>query len=358
MRITDIANQLRIVFPKYSNVLSDILAYDSVVASGGVVTVTTSSAHGLTTGDPVVLQNFRLRTPIQAVTAGIAPVSYFIETSIDHDLTEGWHSVVLLAGFTDGSWNGEKTLIDVSTRRIFGISDSLTAPVLTGNEILLETRADGVNGYYAVTVTGANTFTISGTMKDGNYSDGTTSANIRIAGAVDIERAIEEYTKQGLTDVWAFVVPNDVDVSKDMYTSSDATATRMAGSEEFRLRVIDGFTLYLIKSTKQDIGGVEAVDLFRHDLVLPILKSICGVKFPMGLTTGPDFRTVLRGHGVAQYNRAFLVYAYDFEQPADIVNSDTAYDDDTVAFRELDYIHRVGGGDTEDATAHVEMTDY
>lgn len=358
MRITDIVTQLRVVFPQFSDALSDILLTDSVVASGGLVTVTTSTPHGLTTGDPVVLQKFSRRTPIQTVIpTSDAGLTYLIKTAQGHDLTEGWHESVSLDGFTDPEWNSEFDLASVISGDTFGIADVLPVPALTGNEVLLENLSNGVNGYYAVTVTGTNTFTVDSSAKDGNYSDGEISASIRIAGTVDIARAIEQYTKQGLEAVWAFVVPNDVDISKDMHTSSDATATIMSGSDEFRLRAIDGFTLYLIKSTKQDIGGVEAVDLFRHDLLLPILRSICGVKFPVNLTTGPDFRTVLRGHGVAQYSRAFLVYAYDFEQPYDIVNTDTAYDDDTVAFRQIHYIHRVGGDDTEDAEANI-ILDY
>jgi hypothetical protein len=358
MRISDIVRQLRIVFPKYSDVLSDTITDSFIGATEGEANIfMPGSPHGLTTGDPVVLQNFRLEVPIVSVTPGTTN-TYYIETASDHDLSEGWHSTVLLDGFTDPDWDDAFSLVTVRSSTVFEIVSSLPGPVLTGNEILLANRSDGVNGYYSATVIGPEILRIFGDIADGSYKAGEISTNIRIAGAVDIARAVEQYTKQGIEDVWAFVVPNDVDVSKDMHTSSDATATMMRGSEEFRLRVIDGFTLYLIKSTKQDIGGVGAVDLFRHDLVLPILKSICGVKFPMGLTTGPDFRTVLRGHGVAQYNRAYLVYAYDFEQPVDIVDSDTAYDDDTRAFRELDYIHRVGGVDTEDAEAHIFFDDY
>lgn len=355
MRLSDIVRQIQIVLPKYTDVLSTVVGVDSISSAGGVATVTTSADHGLTTGAPIVFQNVSVRTPIDISWKD--GLIYYFETNLSHDLTERWHQTVALDGFDDPDWNNSFTLARVPNRRVFGVTNTLSAPVLSGGEVLLENRIDGVNGYHAATVTGPTTFTLTGDFLPGDYYGGKLSASLRVAGAIDLNRILDQYTKQGIDDVWAFVVPLDrVDVSKDMNAESDALST-MTPSDAFRLRVLDGFSLVLIKNTKQDMAAVAALDLFRHDLLAPILKTVCGARFSTGLSTSGEFKAVLKTHGILQYNRAYLVYAYDFEMPADIKDDDTVLESDTRAFRDLDYIHRVGGDDTTDATVAINLDD-
>lgn len=367
MKIADIVRQLSLSFPKYSDVLSvEISPIDSIFVSSTIVGqpsncyIVTSDIVGITAGMTILLQGCARNVELLGAGSIVKDIYTFYATS-PHDLTLGYQEFVRLTGIDQPEWNGSFPLIDVPSETTFTVESTNDPPIIAADKAFLLDAVSpikGIDGFRVVdqVVAPNNEIVIKvpSSVPEGPFTPGTIIRSMRISGAVDIARALEQYTKQNTTDIWAFVVPNDVDVSKDMHTYSDATATRTT-SDEFRLRAIDGFTIYLVKSTTTDMAAVEAVDLFRHDLLLPILKSVAGIKFPSGLTNTTDFRTILRGHGVASYNRAYVVYAYDFEQPADIVNDDVAWEGDTVAFRDIDYIHRVGGDDTEDATAHIDL---
>lgn len=358
MKIADIVNQIALVIPNYTDYFGTVLSITSISASGGVATVMTASAHGLATGRAATLAGVETRTPISAVAA--SGLNYTFDTSADHDLTFGWqeNDTIELGGFTDPAWNTTYSLKSSDNRREFKVQSAETAPTLNGNEYLLEPdRIDGINGLYSVTVTGTTTFTIAGSFNDGTYTpvNGKVSLNPRVAGTIDVDRSLEEYTKQSVNDFWIFVEPIDASVSKDRNAYSDATATIAAG-QEMRTRIIDGFTVYIYAPTSAQIAGVEALDICRHDLLLPMMRTLYGTKFDTGLANSEgDFRTILTNHGVAAYNKAFLVYRYEFEVASDLTDSDTVLPSGTRAFRDIDYTLAVGGDDAP--TMDIDVID-
>lgn len=357
MKIADIVNQMALVLPNYTDYFGSVASITSIIASGGVAAVTTASPHGLTTGRAATLAGVETRTPISSYDA--IGFNYTFTTSADHDLTFGWaeNDSIELGGFTDAAWNTTYTLKSSGNRKEFLVQSAESAPTLNGNEYLLEPdRIDGINGLYSVTVTGADTFTIAGGFNDGTYTpvNGKVSINPRIAGTIDIDRSLEEYTKQSVNDFWIFVEPIDANVSKDRSAYSDATAT-IANGQEMRTRIIDGFTVYIYAPTSDEIAGVDALDICRHDLLLPMMRTLYGVKFDTGLTDEADFRTILNNHGVAAYNKAFLVYRYEFEVVADLTDSDTVLPSGTRAFRDINYTQSNGGADTP--TMDIDVID-
>jgi len=356
VRLKDIVNQLGLILPKYTDRFSTLISITSINASGGVATIVTDDVHGLVTGNAVTLSNVNTRTPIDAVSQD--GLMFTFETSSDHDLTFGWFDQVTVAleGFTDGDWNDSFTLLDVQNRETFKVRSTNSLPSLNGNEKLLENRIDGVNGRYSVTVIDTTTFTITGTFNDGVYTGGTVSGNVRVAGTVDVERAIQEYTKQETNDLWMFVGMHDVETSKNREALSDAIATPTTG-EDIRLRLIDGFTLFICVNVSDEIAGAVAVDVVRDELLSPILNSVFGVKFNNNLSASPDFRSVPKGHGLISYDRAVLVYAYEFEVSMDIVEADAVAPLDTRAFRDVDYTHELGTDDTDDAEVTIPLDD-
>lgn len=360
MKIADIINQLRGVIPKYTNYFSDVLSVSSVSATGGVATIVTSSAHGLIGGENIVLKDVLTQTFINVMTQN--GLVFTVTTTTDHDLTYGWpdHEYVTLSGFNQTEWNGLFYLLSVPNRRTFTIRSSnvipggLQFPLLfpwvwndfNGTECLLENRIDGINGRYSVTVIDPVTIQITGDFEDGEYIGGSITCAHRISGAVTEERAIEQYTNQPLDDFWMFVVMTDANVSKDRETYSDATATKPNGND-MRMRLIDGFSLFIIANVTQDITAINALDVCRHDIFLPILKSLNGVRFTSGLTYENDFKSIMTGHSVFGYDRAVFVYRYDFELVMDLTNDDTVAPEDTRAFRDIDYYQSIGGDDVE-----------
>lgn len=352
MRISDVVKQIRAVLPTYTDLFGDIVTINSISAFGGTATITTSSAHGLSTGQAVTIVGVETRTPISAfVQDGL---NFTFTTSADHDLTFDWpeHNKIELGGFTDSSWNASFTLTSSDNRRNFKVQSANTAPVLNGNEYLLEdNRVDGLNGVYSITVTGMTTFTVNGDFLDGTYTpiNGKVFSAPRVASVINIDRALDEYTKQNLNDFWIFVEPLNVDVSKDRNTFSDATVT-IAGGNDIRTRMIDGFTVYIVAPTTDQIAAETALDICRHDLLLPMMRTLYGLALPTGVSNPADFKTTLNGHGVSAYERAFLVYNYEFQVIIDLTEDDMVLPSQTRAFRNIDYTENIGNDDTTDMT--------
>jgi hypothetical protein len=345
----DVVTQLSLLLPKYTDKVSDVLSISSIVVSSNIATITTSSAHGITTGQAITLANVEIKTPITARSQDGTLFTFTVSPA--HDLTFNWsdHDNITLSGFTNPNWNGSFELKDVPNRFTFIVQSSESIPALNGNEVLHEVRNDGINGRFYATRISATVFTISGTFLDGTYTGGTVNKGIRIAGSITIERALDQYTEENLTDLWMFVVMNDAETSKSRHAFSDATATKATG-DDMRLRLIDGFTITIVINTSDDIHATDAIDICRHDLLLPILKSVYGALFDTGLSNDPEFKAVATGHGFREYTKAILAYTYEFEFPMDLTIDDAVNEGDTRAFRDIDFTQEQGGDDTTDMT--------
>lgn len=351
MKLADVINQFRKILPKYTDYFSAQLTPSDIAVTASKAVFTFGAAHNLKDGANITVSNVDLLTPITSITQD--GYIFTVETGTSHDLTLNYQDTVTFSGFTDSAWNTTFKLIGVPNRTSLQIQSGLTLPSLAGSERLLEQRASGVNGRWKITVTAVDVFEISGNFEVGEYIGGKVGTEVRISGAVDIERAMDQYTAQNLTDFWGFIVGHTVTASKDRNTLSDATATKTS-SDNMHLRLIDGFTFFIIKNTGQDIAALEAVDICRHELQLPILKSVYGFRFETGLTGSADFRTVLTGHSIFAYDRATIVYAYDFETPYDLTEQDTVEDTDSVAFRDIDYHQEEG---KQELTVKIPLDD-
>ena len=354
MRLADVTKQLQLLLPKYTDLFSDVLDISSIVENANEATKSTSKPQKLDDGNAVDMSDVGTNTPITAVSQD--GLIFTFTTGTDHDITldSPDHENVTLDGFTDSAWDGSFELIDVPNRRTFKVKSVNAIPVLNGNEILQEVRSDGVNGRYSVTVTNPTVFTIEGTFLASNYSGGKVSTRVRVAGNVTLERAIEQYTEQKLTDIWAFVVMADVQVSKDRNTKNDSDASMPTGVE-MRQRAIDGFEVLIFQNTTQDIAATDAIDIARHDLMLPFLKSVYGAVFDSGLSGDTDFRTVFISSGLVSYTRSVLIYSYQFQVLYDLTDGDTVEPLDTRAYRDISSTQSIGGDDTLDMTVTVNL---
>jgi len=354
MRPSDIVNQLRILLPHYTTRFHDALSISSISVSSGVGTIVTSSPHNLLDGEALTLANVEQRTPIS--TASKEGMIVTFTTSVDHDLTENWHEQITLSGFTDTQWNGTFELNKVPNRRTFSIRSANAAPAISGSPVLHEVRIDGPNGQYSVTVVDENTLTINTDADDGIYFSGTAASAVRVISAATIERSQEQYDEMEANQYWMFVVPQDAEISKDRTTQSDAVSTQPNGTE-IRTRLIDPFSLYVFAPTDQQFAAENALDVCRHDLLTPLTKSLYGARFPSGLSTPMDFRVVLTSHGVYDYTEAYYIHQYDWESVYDLTDGDAVDNLATRAFRDLNFIKRIGGDDTENATASINLDD-
>lgn len=334
MRLLDIVNQIRTILPKHTDRFSTLINTTSISVVSNVATITTATAHKLQDNNIITLSGYLTETPIEDVSQD--GLLFTFTTTTDHDLTETWQDQVTLEGFDSTSWNATFTLSKVPNRKTFVIKSTNSLPSLNTNEFIYEDRIDGINGQYSVTVINANKFTISGQFLDGDYNSGVINTKVRVVSNLNIERFLEQYPEQIVNDLYMCVVMNDADVSKDRNTYTDAVAAPVTGSE-IRLHLVDGFTIYVVGNVSSEYAAQGLIDICRHDLLLPILKSVYGARFPTGLSNETDYRTIFTGHGIDSYDKSKYVHFYNFEMSMELTEDDAVDRNDTRAYR--DSIH-------------------
>jgi len=338
MKLYDIVNQLRIVLPKHTDKFSTLINTTNIDATSNVAIITTDTAHKLKTNEIITLSGYSTETYISSVSQD--GLLFTFTTVTDHDLTEGWQDDVTIQGFDSTNWNDTIDLYGVPNRKQFVIRSTESIPTLNTNEYLFEDRIDGINGQYLITVIDSNTLSITGNFLDGKYSNGVINSKVRIVGAINLERFLEHYTEQTIQELYICVVMDDADISKDRNTYSDAISTPVTGSE-IRLLLVDGFSIYIFGNVSKQISAQALIDICRHDLLLPILKSVYGIRFTTGLSNETDFRTVFRGHGVSFYDNSKYVHVYNFEMSMELTEDDTVDRNDTRAYRDTDQLLNV-----------------
>ena len=337
MKIAEIVTQLATVLPLLASRYSDSVAIASISGDGAKATVVTEAPHGLAVDAGIYLTSVAIETPITAVT--LTGNTATIETGADHDLTLGWppHENVTLSGFTDSAWNDSFPLLSVPNRRKFTIDvTGLSAPTLTGSEILHEIVAGAFNGFQQITaVPDATTFEFATTF-DGASIGGTVTTSIRVAGAVSGGRAEAEYSKQPDGDLWLFVTqPDSVSLSKDRRALGDAVSEQGANTS-FELDIIDGFTIWCFVPATKSKAGLAPSDLARDEVLRDLLLSVQRFKPSSGLANDTPSRIVLRNHGPAVYAGPYYVHQYVFEVPLRMSLADTFDLTTTAAFRDVD----------------------
>lgn len=359
MKLNDVANQLKLLLPQYSTKFSDYLTASSITSDGSVTTIVFTGAHGLTTGNTLIFNSVARRTPISAVSQ--VGLNFTFTTSAPHDLTMNWYrnpkdkttlNQVQLGGFTVAGWNQTHTLGAVPNRESFTIQSALAAPVLNGGEYLLEIDSAGLYGAKTVAVVNATTVTVSG-VKAGTYSGGTISKVPRVLVAMNAQDFWARLvTPPSVNQNWIGIIPQDVSVSKDRSTLSDAIAERSKG-EEFRLRLIDGFIILILIPAETQTAGALALDEARHTLRSVIYKCVMGMKLPTGVTNEGYMKVVPVDDGMVKYDVSKLIYQYTFQYPYDLTEEDCVPSDQTSAFRDIDYTLEVGDG----MTAGIDLDD-
>lgn len=322
MRLADIAAQLKTHLPRYTDAFGDNLDIVTVTVAGGVATVTTATPHNLVSGQVVTLAGIETRTPITAVsTDGLV---HTFATGADHDLTLGWHAheLIHLRGFTNPFWNTHHSLLSVPNRRSFRVQANQVAPTLNGQEILLEyDRADGLNGAVEIAVIDDDTFAFSAVgVSAGTYTpiNGKVIGSPRVSVAVHLERCLQLFSSQG-SKLYAFVIPQQGQVSRDRTNSNDAVASRGSGTD-FRLRMIERFAVLIAAPCHDESGAEAALDLCRDTLMGPLMRSLYGFKpaVPANTQQFSDMAVVPTHHGIEYYDKAILLYGYGFEAPFDL----------------------------------------
>lgn len=342
MKISDVARFFSENIVRHTNYFSnEISGVSGVSVSGTNITVTTSSPHGLASGDLISVPSVSLENDITAVASSGQNIRF--TTAADNDLTLSYHSTVELQGFTVSAWNGISNLRSVPNRRNFDISGEgkpPTLPMLNGNEVLKEKIEVGIFGPNLVQVSAATlntlTFPASIDLTGRTINIQSIVKNVRVSACVNIERVLESYTKQAPDKFWAFICPENVVISKDRRAGTDAVSERGHGTSMIET-LLDNFSLYIIAPCRDEISGVKSLDTCRHTLLSPILKTLRGVKFSTGTSRPTQNGVIMTGHGLYAYTGAYLAYQYTFQFVSRLGDEDQNQFTGSVAFRDIDY---------------------
>lgn len=334
MKSSDIVLQLMKYLPAQTNLFCDEVSVTSLVKSSGTVTCTTTTVHGLSSGDYVYIKGAQRRTLVSALTRSgtIATAT----TSSPHDLTETWHTTVEIVGATQADYNGVKALLSANNRNTFTftVANAPTTPA-TGTIYLLEPWREGFNGWYQVTVTSTTTFTYTSADSFSDSAYGTIKVRKlpRVGGALTIERAQATYTKQGQNKLWAFLVLGPVTASTDRFNLGDAIAAHTGGSS-FRQTLLNEIDIYVFVPTRDTLSGRAERDLIT-DVSVNLYKALVGKTYPTYLTEDPVTTLNFLRHQFFMWDNSYYVHQFKFEGTSQLTKSDIVAPDVTRAFRDL-----------------------
>ena len=330
--------------PKFSNLFTDEVNVSAVIVDvPPKILRITSNNHGFMTGNRIRLINSLLDNGINGVVE--FSDAFRFTTNVPHDLTLGYtdnleDGKIEMQGFTDVNFNGFFDLVAVPSSTTFEIDkNSLTLPVLNGNEVLRENREVGINSILTISnVVDADIFEVS---LDG-FPDFDTKPVItpsiitgyRIGIAVDVDRAEGIYTKLGNNKLWAYIIMDDVNASKDRNNETDAVRTDTPQNEQ-RIKNVGAFNIIVFIPTTDQLSAQDALELSYIEIYESMLAVMAGVNF---LVFGnSSYVTTLTSHGIVDYKNSYYMHMYSFENVYEPINEDTfsGKNINSVAFRRI-----------------------
>lgn len=340
-----IANRLKQVLPKYTDDFSDILAVSSLSQSGGTITAITSSAHGLSTGDYVMVRGAKEPITLTSLTREGTVVTAISSTS--HKLTDPSKYApqyrplyVEISGADPSDYNGTFELISVpdDTTFTFKIAATPASPASTAGYLLLPDY-DGYNGFKQVAVSNTTTFTYTTTDTDlKSPAQGTIEISLaaRVDHAATAARILEFYSaaKDETLKTWMFVVLDDKDIYRDGTVAEDVTAAKKK-NESFWYEGAQKFSIYVvIPSASNTLGGVAADQARLYEK--PILKAVGNFVFTSDLAEGQYQPASYVGNDSDDYIKAYYAHRFDFLVVGLIQNDDTFDKNPGVPFELID----------------------
>jgi hypothetical protein len=340
-----ILDHLKKYLPQITDMFTDTTAVSAVIVAGSpqVLRITYPN-HGKSVGKTIALSGGLLDNGINAVSNFVENGNIILRftTNVPHDLTYNYDDnltdgKIELSGFTDSSLNGFFDLYAVPSSTTFEIIATVI-PVLNGNEVLREIRQVGINGLFVIdAVPDVNTIDINLTglpQYDTKPVVGLiVTDEYRMSIVSSWERVQEMYTETAPTDIWLYLIMENVVLSKSRNITSDADETNTAQNTN-RNRNIGQFSINVIIPTPPEIAAANAVQKSYEEIYPILLAVMSGVDIP---TFDTNFLSTMIGHGMVMYNRAYYAHNYTFELVYDSTYEDNfvAKFQESVAFRRI-----------------------
>jgi hypothetical protein len=358
MKASQVIAQLQTVLPQLTNLFSDEIEVLELYQKDGIAYLKTKEKNNFKTGNYINISGVRTKNKVTSLTRTGNKATALL--SYPHDITLGYQLTANISGADQDAYNGNKQLTAVNgiSQITFQVAGVPASPA-TGDIYLNELRMQGFNGWQQITVIDDRTFSypLVATLPYlvPEVSNAVCRYNLRISGQVSAERAIDSYTQylKSATNtqniLWAYVVLENVDVSKDRNIETDTSSLSQGGTRILN-RLINRFSIYVFCPTTNNISEMKARDLME-DVAVYLWGSVLRIKFPTGLSTYPWSETTTFGHELYHSNTAFIVQRYKFEAVSDITYADTSPPDANAALREIDFTYLNPAADSD----YVEM---
>jgi len=121
MKLKDIVNQLRAVISKYSTKYLTAKSISALSLSGSTATAT-STAHGYSIGDYVLIKGAKVPYAVSSLTR--VGTQATVITSVVHQIVFQKESTVEMIGANETAYNGTKTLIKPKKIKITSLTKS------------------------------------------------------------------------------------------------------------------------------------------------------------------------------------------------------------------------------------------
>lgn len=366
MKLEDVILAIQATTPRYSSQLTDSPVIASAVHASGVATIATAAAHGLAVGNAACFEGVLTRHAMTAITV-LAENQVEFETTLDHDVTEGWidHAEIEIAG-TGGGLDGTFAVVSSVSRRKFVLqylSDPSAFPTAGALALGVSNLYNSLRGTFAVvSVPTTTTFTVAlaapaGDLGTLDVSGATLRANPRVTGAVTEEAAFDSYSQDpdNGAQTWAYVIRGENTVSRDRRGNLDAVSTEQA-TQDYRAWILNPFTILVATPSADQERARAAVDLME-DLRPALLRAVLGKQFATGLAITPGEGVQFVGDTFTRYDHGAYWHAFLFEADEEITFDDTVGIPDNVAFRDINFTTKIDiGQDQTEATTPMSDT--
>ena len=305
----------REMLPEYSDIFSEYINVLSCDVVGGVATCVTSDPHGLSAGMSLSIFRSNRKNPISSIeyitTHDDGKQEYKIILALEHDFTEKWQDVAIFKSPTNEDWNKGLDIFSVPSNTAIHVLSDTNLPNTSGLEYVLESLEVGIEGDHNITSASGSEFTFDVEIEDQTYTDMVIRSNVRIFGAVNIERGIELYTKRELNKAVGIICVEGYETSKDRNTMSDALHDRHSG-QDYNIRIVEDFSFYVIFPTSDSLTGYLEYSKASDQLILPLNKVFGNFVAPIG-EIASNSPVIYAGCDIFSYERAYIVVRHAFQ---------------------------------------------
>lgn len=312
---------------RFSSALPKIISMEA--QNDGYVYVETASAHGLVTGNAFIVNGALRKTPLVSIGDGL------LITQIPHDLTTNYQKEITIIG-TDHH-DGTYAIVKIPDKYSCEF-DQLTVEEPENNiGYLLENVNYSFNGEFTAEVIDETHFKYKNKYEvigeaGGNPEIYTKPMIAAIAMPEDLSQIYNDESTESRVVGYVHVEP--VESDKDRFINADTNYVNNDGLD-YRQRLINRFSLYVVVPTQEDYTAAQAKD-DMVDLSTAIFKCLLRKRLPSPYSQGYYSNVTFVEHGSVDYLGAYYVHVFTFECITDLTIDDVWTADPNVAFRTIE----------------------